>query len=124
MGSEMCIRDRLFRKLIQRELLPGCFIVLTSRHEAGSNIKPFTDTLLEIVGFTTPDGECFITRYFQRSDNQHLAEKLIGKLESDNLYELTRNPLNTLLLCVIFEDLNGVLPNSRTKLYIEIVLLF
>ena len=113
---------KLFRKLIQRELLPGCFIVLTSRHDAGSNIRPYTDTLLEIVGFTTTDAECFITRYFQQSDNQHLAETLIANLGSENLYELTRNPLNTLLLCVVFEDLKGVLPNSRTKLYIEIVL--
>ena len=30
--------------------------------------------------------------------------------------------MNTLLLCDIFEDRKGVLPNSRTKLYIEIVL--
>ena len=113
---------KLFRKLIQGKLLPGCFVVLTSRHEAGSNIMPHTDTLLEIVGFTTTDAGCFIRRYFQQSDNQHLAATLIAKLESDNLYELTRNPLNTLLLCVIFEDLNGVLPKSRTKLYIEMVL--
>ena len=113
---------KLFRKLIQRELLPGCFIVLTSRHEAGSNIRPYTDTLLEIVGFTSTDAEYFIRRYFQQSDNRHLAETLIAKLASENLYELTRNPLNTLLLCVIFEDLKGVLPNSRTELYIEIVL--
>ena len=113
---------KLFRKLIQRELLPGCYIVLTSRHEVGSNLRLYTDTLLEIVGFTTTDAECFIRRYFQQSDDQLLAGALIAKLESENLYELTRNPLNTLLLCVIFEDLNGVLPNSRTKLYIEIVL--
>ena len=113
----------LFRKLIQKELLPGCFIVLTSRHEAGSNIKPFTDTLLEIVGFTTTDAECFIRKYFQQSDNEHLAATLITKLKSQLLNELTRNPLNTLLLCVIFEDLKGVLPNSRTELYIEMVLL-
>ena len=112
----------LFRKLIQRELLPGCFIVLTSRHEAGGNIRPYIDTLLEIVGFTTTDADCFIRRYFHQSDNQHLAATLIAKLKLDNLYELTRNPLNTLLLCVIFEDLNGVLPNSRTELYIEMVL--
>ena len=112
----------LFRKLIQRELLPGCFIVLTSRHEAGGNIRPYIDTLLEIVGFTTIDADCFIRRYFHQSDNQHLAATLIAKLKLDNLYELTRNPLNTLLLCVIFEDLNGVLPNSKTELYIEMVL--
>ncbi|XP_015748270.1 PREDICTED: protein NLRC3-like [Acropora digitifera] len=112
----------LFLKLVQKEILPGCFIVLTSRHEAGSNIRPYTDTLFEIVGFTRTDAECFIKKYFQQSDNQHLAETLIEKLRSENLNELTRNPLNTLLLCVIFEDLKGVLPNSRTKLYIEIVL--
>ena len=116
------VKLKLVLKLIQRELLPGCCIVLTSRHEAGSSIRPYTDTLLEIVGFRTTDADCFIRRYFYQSDNQHLAEKLIGKLKSDDLYELTRNPLNTLLLCVIFEDLNGVLPNSRTKLYIEMVL--
>ena len=113
---------KLCRKLIQGKLLPGCFVVLTSRHEAGSNIIPHTDTLLKIVGFTTTDAECFIRRHFQQSDNQHLAATLIAKLKSDNLYELIRNPLNTLLLCVIFEDLNGALPNSRTVLYIEMVL--
>ena len=112
----------LFGKLIQKENLPGCFIVLTSRHEAGSNIRPYTDTLLEIVGFTRNDAECFIRKYFRQSDNQHLAETLIAKLQLENLNELTRKPLNTLLLCVIFEDLNGILPNSRTQLYIEIVL--
>ena len=112
----------VFCKLIQGKLLPGCFVVLTSRHEAGSNIMPHTDTLLEIVGFTATDAECFIRRYFQKSDNQHLAATLTAKLKSKKLNELTRNPLNTLLLCVIFEDLNGVLPNSRTKLYIEMVL--
>ena len=116
------VKLKLVLKLIQRELLPGCCIVLTSRHEVGSNIRPYTDTLLEIVGFRTTDADCFVRRYFYQSDNQHLAATLIAKLKSDNLYELTRNPLNTLLLCVIFEDLNGVLPNSRTKLYIEMVL--
>ena len=116
---------KIFIKLIQRELLPGCYIVLTSRHEAGGNIRRYSDTLLEIVGFTTTGAKGFITRYFQQSDDYHLAGALIEtleKLESEDLYELTRNPLNTLLLCVIFEDLNGVLPISRTKLYIEIVL--
>ena len=112
----------LFRKLIQKEMLPGCFIVLTSRHEAGGKIRPYTDTLLEIVGFTRTDAECFIRKYFQQSGNQLLAETLIAELQLENLNELIRNPLNTLLFCFTFEDLNGVLPNSRTKLYIEIVL--
>ena len=39
-----------------------------------------------------------------------------------DLSELTKNPLNTALLCVICEDFEGVFPTSRTELYTEIVL--
>ena len=112
---EMCL------KLIQREQLGGCYIVVTSRHEAGKKVRPYTETLLEIVGLTTTDAERYIRKYFQHAE--HLAGKLISKLIVDmELRELTRNPLNTLLLCVIFEDLEGVLPSNRTHLYVEIVL--
>ena len=119
---EMCL------KLIQRKQLPGCYIVLTSRHEAGKKVRPYTDTFLEIVGFTTTDAERYIRKYFQQlkghaENAEHLAEVLISRVRLDReLRELTRNPLNTLLLCVIFEDLEGVLPTNRTQLYVEIVL--
>ncbi|XP_067041885.1 NLR family CARD domain-containing protein 3-like [Acropora muricata] len=112
----------MYLKLIQRRQLPGCYIVLTSRHEAGSKVKPYTDTLLEIVGFTETDAECYIRKHFQHAED--LAEELISKLKSwlyKDLRELTQNPLNTLLLCVIFEDFEGILPSNRTQLYVEIV---
>ncbi|XP_067042145.1 NLR family CARD domain-containing protein 3-like [Acropora muricata] len=111
----------IFLKLVQRKHLPGCYIVLTSRHEAASKVRPFTDTLLEIVGFTTIEVECYIRKYFQHKE--HFAEALISKVKCDlDLRELTKNPLNNLLLCVIFEDLEGILPSNRTQLYLEIVL--
>ncbi|XP_068738356.1 nucleotide-binding oligomerization domain-containing protein 2-like isoform X2 [Montipora capricornis] len=118
----------VYFSLIQRKLLPGCHIVLTSRHEAGIKVRPYSDTLLEIVGFTRSDAECFITKYFR--DAVQMGEKLINVLwhpyDADehiegNLNELTKNPLNTLLLCLLFEDFGGVLPNNRTQLYVEIV---
>ena len=109
-------------KLIQREELPGCYIVLTSRHEGGSGVRPYTDTLLEIVGFTTTDAHCFIRKYFGQ-EKEHLAAKLVARVRFHmDLRDLTQNPLNTLLLCVIFEDLEGILPSNRTQLYVEIVL--
>ena len=112
----------MYLELVKRKELPGCYIVLTSRQEGGSRVRRYTDTLLEIVGFTRTDAESYIRKYFKQ-DKAHLAEKLISKfLFNQDLRELTQNPLNTLLLCVIFEDLEGVLPNSRTQLYMEIVL--
>ncbi|XP_067040334.1 protein NLRC3-like [Acropora muricata] len=108
-------------KLIQREELPGCYIVLTSRHEAGKKVRPYTDTLLEIVGFTTADAVNYIRKYFEQV-KVDMAEELIESIFSNvELMALTQNPLNTLLLCVIFEDLEGVLPSNRTQLYEEIV---
>ena len=118
----------VYLSLIKKKLLPGCHIVLTSRHEAGINVRRYSDTLLEIVGFTRSDAECFIRKYFREA--VQMGEKLINVLwypyDADehiegNLNELTKNPFNTLLLCVLFEDYDGVLPNNRTHLYVEIV---
>ena len=129
----------VYLSLIQRKQLPGCHIVLTSRHEAGNKVRPFSDRLLEILGFTRSDAKAFIRKYFRHAEQ--MAEKLIKDLypyyvfyddddddDDDDqqvkrsLKELTKSPLNTLLLCVLFEDFGGVLPNNRTQLYVEIVL--
>ena len=115
----------MYLKLIQRKQLPGCYIVLTSRREAGKKVRPYSDTLLEIVGFSRTDAERFIRKYFKQPKEhaENLAEELISKVRFDmELRQLTQNPLNTLLLCVIFEDLEGILPTNRTQLYVEIVL--
>ena len=64
---------------------------------------------------------------------ERLIERLISSRYDDDdgggaidplktLGDLTKNPLNTALLCCLFEDFKGVLPASRTQLYVEIVL--
>ena len=117
----------MYYSLVQSKLLPAWHIVITSRHEVGKKVRPYCDALWEIVGFTDNDAESFIRKYFK--GREHLAEKLIERLtfpEYDDdplktLGELTKNPLNTALLCCLFEDFEGVLPTSRTELYVEIV---
>ena len=122
---------KMFSNLIESKELSGCYIVLTSRHEAGRNARRYCDTLWEIVGFTQEDAVSFIHKYFKNVNKKHLARELIKIVWPDNrfysgqatdLRDLTKNPLNTSLLCVIWEDLKGVLPTSRTELYIDIVL--
>ena len=111
----------MYLELVQKKELPGCYIVLACRPEVGSSVRRYSDALLEIARFTTTDAERYIRKYFQH--REHLAEKLISKLTVDkDLRELTQNPLNTSLLCVIFEVLEGVLPSNKTQLYVEIVL--
>ena len=110
----------MFSEIIQRRVLPNCRVIATARHEAGVKVRKYCDTLLEIEGFTEEDVNSFITKFFR--DKSKLAEQLIAHLCVDyTLYPILTNPLNTALLCLVYEDLNGKFPESRTKLYMEIM---
>ncbi|XP_068725737.1 protein NLRC3-like isoform X2 [Montipora capricornis] len=114
----------MYNDLLESKVLPNCHIVITSRHETGKSVRRYCDTLWEIVGFTLQDAKSYILKYFKGME--HLAKELIKQLRVDrfanrDLIELTRNPLNTALLCILIEDFKGVLPPERTQLYTEIV---
>ena len=110
-----------FSELIQGRMLSRCRLVVTARHEAGIQVRKFCDTLLEIEGFTARDALDFISKFFKEKEG-NLDQKLIDKLKNDtSLQELIANPLNAALLCLLCEDFQGVFPESRTHLYVEIV---
>ena len=106
--------------IIQGKMLPLCHLVVTARHEAGIPMRKVCDTLLEIEGFTYQDSKEFIHKYF--AGREDLAEMLLEKIQNEErLKEMTANPLNTALLCLICEDFQGILPEIKTQLYLEIV---
>ena len=130
--ADPCERD-IYISLLTCKLLPDCHVVITSRHEVGQKVSRYCDNLWEIVGFTKEDSKSFIRKYFQGKDR--LAEKYIN-YHVDHWYadppdrnlrglsDLAKNPLNLTLLCSIFEDSQEVYSeSSKTRLYIEIVLL-
>ena len=112
--------------LFEGKELSCCHIVLTARHEVGRKLRRYCDTLWEIVGFTRRDAKKFIRTYFRSIKKEYLTENLLktiwGAGGRKDLYELTKNPLNVTLLCILCEDFAGVFPASRTQLYNEIVL--
>ena len=113
-------------KLLRRRILPFCYILVTSRQEKGIDVrKNFEfDLLLEITGFTEDDAYCYIKKHFQNVGPNHSSkgETLAKEVKENTLLNALRNnPLNLLLLCVIYEDYDGKLPTSRTELYQVIV---
>ena len=111
-------------KLLGRRVLARCSILATSRQEKGIEIRQrhVFDTLLQIKGFTIEDAAEFIRKHF-RTVGQSRADLLKGKRliqaiqENTFLHALRNNPLNLLLLCVVFEEYKGELPSNRTDLY-------
>ena len=119
------LRDDLvqgFLPLIQGKVFANVYLILTSRHEAGMKVRRYCDTLLEIIGYSQEDVESYIKKYFINHEDQSLADKMIQKLNGDRyLKELTANPLNTALLCLLCEETRGEFPSKRTKMYDDLV---
>ena len=113
-------------ELLHRRILPFCYVLATSRQERGIDArKKFVfDILLQIEGFTEGDAFEYIRKHFKNVGPEHSlkGERLIEEIKENTLlHALRNNPLNLLLLCVIYQDYEGKLPSSRTELYQIIV---
>ena len=110
-------------ELLDRQRWSFCYILATSRQEKGIFLRQNGNfaVLLQINGFTEADAFQYIRKHFDRVDEQK-GESLIQAIQGNTfLRALPSNPLNLLLLCVVFEDYEGNLPSSRTELYHVIV---
>jgi len=116
------LAEQFVDKLLRRKVLSRCSVLATSRQEKGIEFRQrhVFDTLLQINGFTIEDASEYIRKHFKNIDPVHLekGEHLIKAIqENTSLHALRNNPLNLLLLCIVFEDHKGELPSNRTKLY-------
>ena len=102
--------------LVEGKELSSFHVMLTSRHEEGRKLKRYCDTLWEIVGLEE-DANSFIRTYFKSIKREDLLGNLLQKIRySHELRNLSKNPLNVTLLCVLCEDLESIFPTSRTEL--------
>ena len=109
-------------KLLHKKILPFCYVLVTSRQERGIAVrrKVNFDMLLQIEGFTKEDAFDYIRKHFKNAGPEHVSngERLITEIQENTfLHALRNNPLNLLLLCIVFEDHQGELPSYRTELY-------
>ena len=109
-------------QLLHRKILPFCYVLVTSRQERGITVRQRVefDILLQIQGFTEEDAFEYIRKHFRYAGPEHWAKgkRLITEIKENTfLHALRSNPLNLLLLCVVFEDYQGELPSFRTELY-------
>ena len=111
-------------ELLHRRIFPFCYVLATSRQERGIEARKYFvfDIHLEIKGYTESDAIVYVRRHFKTICQSPKGERLIEEMRQNAfLNALRNNPLNLLLLCVVYEDYEGKLPTSRTELYQVIV---
>ena len=114
--------------LLHRKRWACCYVLATTRQEKGIEVRKqpefVLNLFLQIEGFTEEDSFEYIRKHFKIGGPEHSSkgEKLIEEIkENELLQDLQTNPLNLLLLCIVYEDHEGKLPSSRTNLYQVIV---
>ena len=114
--------------LLHRERWACCYVLTTTRQEKGIEVRKqpkfVFNLFLQIEGFTEEDSFEYIRRHFKIAGPEHSSkgEKLVEEIKDNKLLrDLQSNPLNLLLLCIVYEDHEGKLPSSRTNLYQVIV---
>ena len=118
------VAENFVEKLLRRKVLSHCSVLATTRQEKGIKIRQrhVLDTLLQINGFTIEDASVYITKHFstvgQSQADLLKGQRLIQAIQENTfLHALRNNPLNLLLLCIVFEEYKGELPSNRTDLY-------
>ena len=114
--------------LLRRERWACCYVLATMRQEKGIEVRQQPEFVfnlfLQIEGFTEEDSFEYIRRHFKNAgpESSSKGENLIEEIKDNKLLrDLQKNPLNLLLLCIVYEDHEGKLPSSRTNLYQVIV---
>ncbi|XP_078603713.1 uncharacterized protein LOC144877603 [Branchiostoma floridae x Branchiostoma japonicum] len=107
-------------KLIQGKILRNCHVLVTSRPLHCVKDLEKCHQFYKIVGFTEKNSEQAMHKYCKSLES---ASKLVEQLHGNrNLSELVVNPLNNVLICVVWEDNNNTLPSSKAELYKQIIL--
>ena len=109
-------------KVLVRKKFSLCYVLATTRQEKGIHTREQFqfDTCLAIEGFSEENSFEYIRKHFRNIGTEHSSkgERLIEEIIQNRLLgELQSNPLNLLLLCVVYEDHEGSLPSSITNLY-------
>ncbi|XP_067019671.1 uncharacterized protein [Acropora muricata] len=113
-------------KVLGRKKLAFCYVLATTREEKGIYTRQQFkfDLCLAITGFSEENSFEYIRKHFREIETEHSSkgERLIEEIKQNPLLRhLQSNPLNLLLLCVVYEEHEGSLPSSITDLYQTIV---
>ena len=116
-------QSSLTTRIIRKELLDKCSVIVTSRSYASSSLLDL-DSInrhVEVMGFTVQEIENVVHGTLEMEP--HLAEKLIQDLEvRGDVQSLCYIPLVCSIVILVYCKENGQLPTTLTQLYENFIL--
>ena len=115
--SEMVRKDSLVAKIIRRDILQLCRLVITSRPSASTDLHRIIDRRVEVLGFTKDDRNEYIRKNLQENEAEMFQQYLQNNPFISGLCYI---PLNMTILLNLFKELaspdNPALPKTQTDI--------
>ena len=106
--------NSLIANIINREVLPDCGLIVSSRPHASVNLRLVASIRVEILGFTEDERENYIQQALR--GQPHSVKELTNYLDQHwTISSLCFVPFNMVVLIFIYKQ--GVLPNNTIELY-------
>ena len=116
-------QSSLATRIIRKELLDKCSVIVTSRSYASSSLLDL-DSInkhVEVMGFTVQEIKNVVHGTLEKEP--HLAKKLIQDLEvRGDVQSLCYIPLVCSIVILVYRKENGKLPTTLTQLYENFIL--
>ena len=116
-------QSSLATRIICREILAKCSVIVTSRSYASSSLLDMSSVNrhIEVVGFSVKDIETVVKGLLEKE--LHLAEKFIQDLEvRGDVQSLCYVPLVCSIAILVYRKSNGQLPTTLAELYENFIL--
>ena len=119
--------DSFIHKLLYKKYLPSSVIILTSRPIALTNeLRNSSSKIIEVIGFTKELIFKYINNYpFQRLNNSsdsNMASRLTAYVKTHvNMLQMCYLPLHAAIICLLFGEHDGNVPNRETQIYEQFV---
>ena len=116
-------QSSLATRIIRREELYKCSVIVTSRTYASSSLLEFTtiNRHIEVMGFSEEEIKTVVRGTFEKEPR--LGEKLIKDLEiRDDIQSLCYIPLICSIIILVYRKTKGELPTTLTQLYENFIL--
>ena len=110
-------KDSLIAKIIRRDILPLCSLVITSRPSASIDLHSIANCRIEILGFTKDDQNEYIQKNLQDEEIEKMRDYLH---KNPFINDLCYIPLNLTILLCLFKEISDSeiteLPKTQTDI--------
>ena len=105
-------------QLIRGDVLPRAVVIVASRPAAVAMFTKVARRHVEVLGFFKQQVEEYINSYDFNSDLKHLTLKKYLE-HHPNVHHMCYLPIQTAMICFLFDVCEDTLPNTETGIYTE-----